>query len=177
MTEYKRNASSEVREGTSYQSGCSLVDHLSTDIQRIPAPLLQPEYQPIEIEQLIECYFAFFNVETTGLGRDSHIIQLSISVDSNEEIFNCYIKPGKKISPAASTVTGIQFENGKMYHSNKEVEYSRIQPALQKLFMFLAKLEKVVLVGHNCKSFDIPVLLSAIENNNLFESLNSCQLE
>lgn len=93
------------------------MDHLSTDIQRIPAPLLQPEYQPVEIEQLNECHFAFFDVETTGLGRDSHIVQLSVSVDSNEEIFNCYIKPGKKISPAASTVTGIQFENGKMYHN------------------------------------------------------------
>lgn len=98
---------------------------------------------------------------------------MSVCVDSNEEIFNCYIKPGKKISPAASTVTGIQFENGKMYHNNREVEFSRIQPALQTLFMFLAKLEKVVLVGHNCKSFDIPVLLSAIENNNLFESFMS----
>lgn len=52
---------------TSYQSGCSLVDHLSTDIQRIPAPLLQPEYQPVEIEQLKECHLAFIDVETTGL--------------------------------------------------------------------------------------------------------------
>lgn len=42
------------------------MDHLSTDIQRIPAPLLQPEYQPVEIEQLNECHFAFFDVETTG---------------------------------------------------------------------------------------------------------------
>lgn len=109
----------------------------------------------------------------TFSGRDSHIIQLSVSVDSNEEIFNRYIKPGEKISPAASTVTGIQFKNGKMYQSNKEVEYSRIQPALQKLFMFLAKLEKVVLVGHNCKSFDIPVLLSALENDNMLESFMS----
>lgn len=31
----------------------------------------------------------------------------------------------------------------------------------------------MVLVGHNCKSFDIPVLLSAIENNNLLESFMS----
>lgn len=50
------------------------MDHLSTDIQRIPAPLLQPEYQLIEIEQLIECYFAFFNVETTGLGMNYSIL-------------------------------------------------------------------------------------------------------
>lgn len=98
---------------------------------------------------------------------------MSVSVDSNEEIFNCYIKPGKKISPAASIVTSIQFENGKMYHNNREVEYSRIQPALEKLFVFLAKFEKVVLVGHNCKSFDIPVLLSALENNNMLESFMS----
>lgn len=68
---YKKNASLKVREMTSYQSGCSLVDHLSTDIQRIPAPLLQPEYQPVEIEQLKECHLAFIDVETTGLGRDS----------------------------------------------------------------------------------------------------------
>lgn len=63
----KKNASLKVREMTSYQSGCSLVDHLSTDIQRIPAPLLQPEYQPVEIEQLKECHLAFIDVETTGL--------------------------------------------------------------------------------------------------------------
>lgn len=170
---YQRNASLEVREGTSYQSGCTIMGHLSTDIQSIPAPVIQPEYTHVEKEQLRECHLAFFDVETTGLGRDSHIIQLSVCVDSNEEIFNCYIKPGKKISPAASIVTGIQFENRKMYHNNREVEYSRIQPALEKLFVFLAKFEKVVLVGHNCKSFDIPVLLSALENNNMLESFMS----
>lgn len=56
----------------------------------------------------------FLMLKQLELGRDSHI---PYPIDSNEEIFNCYIKPGKKISPAASTVTGIQFENGKMYHN------------------------------------------------------------
>lgn len=60
-----------------------------------------------------------------------------------------------------------------MYHNNREVDYSRIQPAIEKLIVFLAKFEKVALVGHNCKSFDIPVLLSALENNNMLESFMS----
>uniref|UniRef100_A0A8W8NT61 Exonuclease domain-containing protein n=1 Tax=Magallana gigas TaxID=29159 RepID=A0A8W8NT61_MAGGI len=94
------------------------MDHLSTDIQRIPAPVKQPKYNPVEIEQLQECHLAIFDVETTGLGLDSHIIQLSI-IDFNEECFNCYIRPEKKISPAASTVTVLlsALENNNMLES------------------------------------------------------------
>lgn len=36
--------------------------------------------------------------------------------------------------------------------------------------MFLVKFEKVVLVGYNCKFFDILVLFLVLENNNMLES-------
>lgn len=70
--------------------------------------------------QLYKFIFEFF------LGCDFYIIQLLVSVDFNEEIFNCYIKFGKKIFFVVLIVIGIQFENGKMYYNNREVEYFRI---------------------------------------------------
>ena len=63
---YQKIACLEVREGTSYQPGCSLMS--SNDIQEIPLPIVQPEYTPIDKDHLSQCQFAFFDLETTGLG-------------------------------------------------------------------------------------------------------------
>lgn len=70
-------------------------------------------------------------------------------------------------------MTGLEFENGKMFHNSRQVEHLGIKEALHKLFLFLEKFDKVILVGHNCKSFDIPILLSALQNNNLLENFMS----
>lgn len=44
-----KNASLEAREGTSYQSGCTITDHLCLQML-----IIQQEYTPVEIEQLRE---------------------------------------------------------------------------------------------------------------------------
>ncbi|CAG2212433.1 unnamed protein product [Mytilus edulis] len=45
---HQKLASVEVREGVSYQTGCSLDAAISDDIQSIPAPVITPEYLPLE---------------------------------------------------------------------------------------------------------------------------------
>ncbi|XP_063442083.1 hemicentin-1-like [Mytilus trossulus] len=110
---HQKLASAEVREGVSYQTGCSLDAAISDDIQSIPAPVITPEYLPLEPKTLNDSCMTYVDVETTGLGRDSHIIQLS-AVNSQNTKFNRYIKPARPILPQASEVTGLKFQNGKM---------------------------------------------------------------
>ncbi|VDI45265.1 Hypothetical predicted protein [Mytilus galloprovincialis] len=130
---HKKLASAEVREGVSYQTGCSLDAAISDDIQSIPAPVITPEYLPLEPKTLNDSCMTYFDVETTGLCRDSHIIQLS-AVNSQNTKFNRYIKPARPILPQASEVTGLKFQNGKMYHHDREVQSIGIPNAFKHFY-------------------------------------------
>ncbi|XP_063448459.1 uncharacterized protein LOC134727990 [Mytilus trossulus] len=169
---YQKLASAEVREGVSYQTGCSLDAAISDDIQSIPAPVITPEYLPLEPKTLNDSCMTYFDVETTGLGRDSHIIQLS-AVNSQNTKFNRYIKPARPILPQASEVTGLKFQNGKMYHDDREVQSIGIYNALKAFILFLKEIHNTVLVGHNSKIFDVPILINALEKNGLLNNFMS----
>ncbi|CAG2201766.1 unnamed protein product [Mytilus edulis] len=169
---HQKLASAEVREGVSYQTGCSLDAAISDDIQSIPAPVITPEYLPLEPKTLNDSCMTYFDVETTGLGRDSHIIQLS-AVNSQNTKFNRYIKPARPILPQASEVTGLKFQNGKMYHDDKEVQSIGISNALKAFILFLKDINNTVLVGHNSKIFDVPILITALEKNGLLNNFMS----
>ncbi|XP_063407854.1 uncharacterized protein LOC134691329 [Mytilus trossulus] len=169
---HQKLASAEVREGVSYQTGCSLDAAISDDIQSIPAPVITPEYLPLEPKTLNDSCMTYFDVETTGLGRDSHIIQLS-AVNSQNTKFNRYIKPARPILPQASEVTGLKFQNGKMYHEDREVQSIGISNALKAFILFLKEIHNTVLVGHNSKIFDVPILINALEKNGLLNNFMS----
>ena len=94
------------------------------------------------------------------------------AVKKNNFTFNRYIKPARKILPQASEVTGLKFQNGKMYHQDKEVESVGISVALKEFINFLKETDtfcNTILVGHNAKVFDIPILLRALEKNVLID--------
>ena len=63
-------------------------------------------------------------------------------------------------------MTKMKCVNNKLYHNDVLVEAVGIREALLKLIKFL-KNGNVVLVGHNIKSFDIPVLFTALQNTSL----------
>ncbi|XP_063436039.1 uncharacterized protein LOC134717176 [Mytilus trossulus] len=104
--------------------------------------------------------------------RDSHIIQLS-AVNSQNTKFNRYIKPARPILPQASEVTGLKFQNGKMYHDDREVQSIGISNALTAFILFLKEIHNTVLVGHNSKTFDVPILINALEKNGLLNNFMS----
>ncbi|XP_071138458.1 protein PML-like [Mytilus edulis] len=105
-------------------------------------------------------------------GRDSHIIQLS-AVNSQNTKFNRYIKPARPILPQASEATGLKFQNGKMYHDDREVQSIGISNALTAFILFLKEIHNTVLVGHNSKIFDVPILINALEKNGLLNNFMS----
>ncbi|CAC5424590.1 unnamed protein product [Mytilus coruscus] len=86
-------ASAEVREGVSYQTGCSLDAAISDDIQFIPAPVITPEYLPVEPKTLNDSCMTYFEVETTGLeihntvlvGHNSKVFDISILITALEK--------------------------------------------------------------------------------------------
>ncbi|KAK3099978.1 hypothetical protein FSP39_012810 [Pinctada imbricata] len=85
----KSNAVSELREGTCYSTGVDLQG--SEDITEIPQPRVQPQ---MENESDAGLPQVIFDLETTGLGRDSHITQIAAACGG--EHWQSYVKPKKK---------------------------------------------------------------------------------
>ncbi|XP_062579139.1 uncharacterized protein LOC134241063 [Saccostrea cucullata] len=151
----------ETREGISYLTGCDLQQASDVDIVEIPAPKTIPKYDHLPSSQLLNAEEIYFDLETTGLARDSHIVQLSAV--RNDEVFNKYIIPEKPMSSKATEITGIKVVNNKMYHNDEEVETVSIKDALIQFIDFMKKSESdAVLVGHNSKVFDLPVLFNIL---------------
>ena len=107
----------------------------------------------------------FFDLETTGLGRDADITQLS-AVCLNKQ-YNQYVLPNKPINSGASAVTGITFHNGILHHNRVPVDAVTPHVALTGFLDFIASLSndescQVILVGHNIERFDIPILYNVL---------------
>ncbi|CAC5378288.1 unnamed protein product [Mytilus coruscus] len=117
-TRHQKLATKEVREGVTYSSGIGLEDHPSDDIEEIPSPSLQPAYKMIEWTTKVNQIF--FDIEATGLARNSHITQISATSDKGS--INTYVLPKKPITPKAQEITGIKVEGSKMFCNDKEVK-------------------------------------------------------
>lgn len=106
------------------------------------------------------------------LARTSHIIQLAAV--HGEDKFSAYVTPKRPITPSASEITGLVVRNGKLYHLQKEVNAISLIAALDSFLKFLEKYNSgVILVGHNIKSFDCPVLFRALESCSLLSKFSS----
>ncbi|XP_070535265.1 uncharacterized protein [Ptychodera flava] len=89
----------ELREGDTYTTGIDLVQK-TQDIQEIPSLSTEPVPQPIE---LTDQPVVYFDLETTGSARTSHITQLAAV--GPKGCLNVYVIPRIPISEPASRVT------------------------------------------------------------------------
>ncbi|XP_062599938.1 uncharacterized protein LOC134261526 [Saccostrea cucullata] len=147
---------STVREGTIYSENIELS---SSEVNTCIIPS-SPKLKGTE-------NFIHFDLETTGLERTSDIVQLSAVCGTT--VMNRYVMPRKKMSLAASKVTGIRvsLHDNQMFCKGEKVESVTIQTALLDFIEFLKGFENPVLVGHNILSFDIPVLLHKLSEFHL----------
>ena len=104
--------------------------------------------------------------------RTSDIIQLAAVGEDGEE-FNTYVMPKKIISAGASQVTGLYMVGGQLEHHGVAVPTVSITDALKQFTDFLHKYEKPVLVGHNIKSFDCPIITSHMQASKLSQKFSS----
>ncbi|CAG2197357.1 unnamed protein product [Mytilus edulis] len=171
-----RNQSSstfEVREGVCYQSN-TMIDTATEDsdekILEIPAPKNKPvenDSKP-DISTMTHIYF---DIEATGLGRTSHITQ--ISARRGLETFSKYILPAREITPKAAEVTGLTFQNGSLYLLDKIVPAVGVKEGLTGFISFLEKSTNNVIFGHNIYNYDCPVLYNALDNCSLLDDFQS----
>lgn len=115
-----------------------------------------------------------FDIETTGLSRDSDIVQLS-AFDGITE-FNVYIRPNQPISKYATAISGItfSFEKNTVYYNGREVESTDLRLGLLKFFEHLQSHANPILVGHNIMSYDIPVLCHKLHECSMLSEFIQC---
>ncbi|XP_061171002.1 uncharacterized protein LOC133180520 [Saccostrea echinata] len=161
-------ACKEIREGPTYESGVGISDS-NTVVDEIPPPSSAPQPQILSTK---DKNFVFFDLETTGLARTSHILQ--VAAICGKETFSSYVMPKKQITPSASTVTGLKLDNGTLYHHERKVNAVSISSALGSFLSFIEKQGNVILVGHNIKSFDVHVLFHALDSCSLLDRMSKC---
>ncbi|XP_060565928.1 LOW QUALITY PROTEIN: uncharacterized protein LOC132724962 [Ruditapes philippinarum] len=150
----------EVLEGVSYQSGIG--HETNADIEAIPAPIPKGDFKPI---QLTNPTLVTFDLETTDLIRGHclpQITQIAASDLAGTRTFSQYVLPTEPISAGARQVTGLSVDGDRLLHLGQPVEATDIKSALQLFTAWVKKIPNCVLVAHNGKKFDFPVIVIAL---------------
>lgn len=161
---FVQEEASRIREGPTYQTDIGTKD--TNDFDLVPPP-------PFSVS--VNTNYIFFDLETTGLSRTCDITQ--ISAVCGEKVFDKYITPNQSISPQASEVTGLKMINGELCYKGSPVKATSQYAALVDFTNFVENCssdnKKAVLVGHNIKMFDVPVLYNALCKNNMVNEFSS----
>lgn len=129
-------------------------------VSSIPEPVIAPV--SVALEQVDSLPIVYFDLETTGLERQSHITQIAAK-NTAGHTFDRYVIPKKPISQGAAKATRNTIINGQFYHKERPVWAITVSQALREFFFFIGD-SPVILSGHNIKSFDCHVLLNALKS-------------
>lgn len=143
-----KSSASSIREGETYQTDVDL-QTAAPDTTEIPAAAVVDGSERT----------VFFDLETTGLGRDSDIVQ--IAAVSGDQKYSAYVIPQKRMSVEASRITQIEIRGSRMYHHGEEVATVSLKDALLGFKAFIDECNCPLLLGHNIARFDIPVLFNS----------------
>ena len=89
----ERQATSELKEDTTYESSIDLSSNAHNSVDEIPEPVNVPIYTQLTKKNLnVVC----FDLETTSLYKSCNIIQLSACIGN--DTFNQYVVPQQMIT-------------------------------------------------------------------------------
>lgn len=186
----------ERREGRTYESGIGVTpegkemtkgmiegmieDVTDEELANITSGIshLETESSSIKDDGVYECFS--FDIETTGLKRDSEIIQIACTnIRDEHQNFNVYAVPEGNVAPSASKVNQLttSFQDGKkvLMKNNRSVAKDvTSEQALTKFIEFLDRQRttgegKIILIAHNGDSFDFPVFVNSLTKYALLE--------
>jgi len=119
----------------------------------------------------------FFDLETTGLGKNVDIIQIG-AVRENGSTFSRTIFPPGEIQRGASEINGFTKSRGILYQNGREVE-NVVTPreGLIDFFNWVHDPRKnVILIAHNCFRFDAPNLINNARRHRVQDLDGLCQI-
>jgi len=108
---------------------------------------------------------------------DEHIPQIThvaATEASGGKAFNVYVKPTIPNSETAQQVTGTRMVGNNMQVKGNNVDARLVCETLKSFCEWLECFDNVVLVDHNDRRFDFPVLITACENVRLCDRLFHC---
>lgn len=115
---------------------------------------------PFEVNNLV-----FFDLETTGLGQTCEIIQLAAVCGGHS--LNLYTVPHYRMQRGAAKVTGFRVRRHKLYLHRRPILTNSLKEVLVSFIAFLHMLERPLVIGHNIRRFDCPVLARALDEFDL----------
>lgn len=107
-------------------------------------------------------------------GNFPHITQIAAVNTVCGTTFNQFVFPQEPITPEAQQVTGIVFDGQKMTVHGESVEAVPIKEALETFCDWLGRFSNVVLVAHNGRRFDYPVIVNTFAKNDKIEDFCRC---
>ena len=105
-----------------------------------------------------------------------HITQIAAVNVQSGSFISIYVKPDLPISQDAQRLTGIVMNGNKMVVHGKEVESVSIKAGIMKLCAWLNNFPNVLLVAHNGRRFDFPVLVNTLINTDLVKPFSDSVL-
>ncbi|XP_022077712.1 three prime repair exonuclease 4 [Acanthochromis polyacanthus] len=103
----------------------------------------------------------FFDLETTGLDQQCEIVQLAAV--SGLHSLNLYISPRGPVQPGAARVTGFRVRGRRLYLHHRPVLTNSLREVLVSFIAFLQMLGHPLLIGHNIRHFDCPLLVRCLD--------------
>lgn len=107
----------------------------------------------------------FFDLETTGLGQSCEIVQLAAV--SGGHSLNLYVVPRCRMQPGAARVTGFRVRRHRLYLHRQLVLTNSLREVLVSFIAFLRMLGRPLVIGHNIRRFDCPLLARALDEFDL----------
>ncbi|WAR14194.1 DPO3-like protein [Mya arenaria] len=160
-----KNFIDEVYEGKTYETAVGVSDIEIEHIEDIPPC-------PAECSETPHAYgqddVIVFDLETTGLGTTSSIVQIAALHVSSGQHLNLFVKPKCGYIPTtASNITGLEFHGGVLYQHCKEVTSVAASEALLAFKRWLEAFgSHILLVAHNVM-FDARLLVAKYQEEGI----------
>ncbi|XP_063442827.1 DNA polymerase III PolC-type-like [Mytilus trossulus] len=126
------------------------------------------KYRP-DLSEVASCEnIVVFDLETSSLGLDCDILQITASHLHKTSEYSTYIQPSKSISTQASAVTCLTSKGGVLFYKGDPVQVLSQEAAFQNFTSWLEQHKPCVLAAHNCKTFDARRLLYSLSKFTCF---------
>ena len=122
--------------------------------------------------------FLYFDIETSGLSKNSFLLQLS-AITEKQDKFDIYIRPPCELNQECTDITGLSYVKGTLYKDGTPVHAVGLYNALIFFYNWTVSLrkeeQKLDLIGYNSNAFDVPFLVKAYSRfNQTLPDFNDC---
>ena len=100
------------------------------------------------------------------------ITQIAAYDITGSRSFSQYVLPTEPITPGARQITGLSVSGDSLLHQGQPVETTDIKTALHRFCTWLKKNQNSVLIAHNGRKFDFPILVNELLSTGIYDNFS-----